>query len=320
MKRQSLISLALSLGAGYGLYRLLRPPAPVVAPSPAPAADYAAALRKTQALQARDNERITPVCRTRLLTHGRKTPRSLILIHGFTNCPQQFVELAEQFFAAGYNVLIPRVPGHGAARMASDLKDLTAEQAVETVSRSIDIARGLGDAVTVLGFSMGGVIAGWAAQNRSDVERVILVSPGFGVMPIRPPLTTLYANLFRLLPNFFQWWDPVAKDARIGVPHAYPRFPSHGLAALLRLSLIVQRQARHAPPAVGDLLVITNPHDDTVRNSVTEALVAAWRKQGAGVTTYAFPAVWQLPHDLMDPQQPAQQTDRVYPLLVELVG
>jgi esterase/lipase len=312
-------TFALGFAAGFGSYRLLRTPSLGPTSQPEPATDYAGALEKLQALEALDTARVNPVCRTRLLTHGHMTERAIVMLHGFTNCPQQFVDLADEFFDAGFNVLIPRLPRHGLERLAEDLKDVTVEELIMTANRAIDIAHGLGERVILFGFSMGGLLAGWFAQNREDIDRVILVSPGLGMAGVAPALMSVYANGLRWLPNFFRWWDADVRESREGPQHAYPRIPSHGIAALLRLSLALQRQVHMTRPAVDDILVVTNPCDDTVRNSVTEEVVFYWRLHGADVATYCFPQEWALIHDIIDPQQTQRQTERVYPVLRDLI-
>ncbi|NJP05385.1 MAG: alpha/beta hydrolase [Chloroflexaceae bacterium] len=47
-------------------------------------------------------------------------------------------------------------------------------------SESVDIARGLGRHVTIAGISVGGTIAGWAAQFRADVDCAVLIAPALG--------------------------------------------------------------------------------------------------------------------------------------------
>ncbi len=103
-------------------------------------------------------------------------------------------------------------------------------------------------------------------------------------------------------------------------PYAYPRYSMHGLAAVLRLGFSVQVAARRVRPAAGALIVITNGAEPSVNNALTEQVVSSWRGHGANLTTYEFPAALQLPHDLIDPSQPGQQIDVVYPRLLELVG
>src|SRR5215813_10580208 len=81
--------------------------------TPEPATDYAAAEAKFAALHALDGKDIRGVCSSTLLTHGMRTPRAYVLLHGLSNCPRQYVEFAPLLHARGANVLIPRMPRHG---------------------------------------------------------------------------------------------------------------------------------------------------------------------------------------------------------------
>src|SRR3954462_695769 len=48
-----------------------------------------------------------------LLTHGRKTSRSILMVHGYTDSPYYVRSLADEFYAQGYNVVAILLPGHG---------------------------------------------------------------------------------------------------------------------------------------------------------------------------------------------------------------
>src|SRR5258708_37317477 len=61
---------------------------------------YQEALEVVKGLQALDGPNVNPVCHTRLYTHGHRTERALVLLHGFTNCPRQFDDLGRQLFEA----------------------------------------------------------------------------------------------------------------------------------------------------------------------------------------------------------------------------
>jgi carboxylesterase len=54
-------------------------------------------------------------CHSRLLLKPRPSAKVCLFFHGFTATPEQFVPIGEVFFKAGYNVLIPLLPGHGQA-------------------------------------------------------------------------------------------------------------------------------------------------------------------------------------------------------------
>ncbi|GIV77860.1 MAG: hypothetical protein KatS3mg050_2254 [Litorilinea sp.] len=289
------------------------------APVSRPARNYGEALARLASIQAAESTLpLHPVCRTQFLDHGRPTPRTVVLLHGFTNCPHQFHLLARECFERGNNVLIPRLPRHGlATRLPTALARLTAEEAAAATTAALDIARGLGEEVLLLGFSFGGVLAGWAAQHRGDLARAVLVSPAFGLGAIPQSLTPLAAHLFALWPNTQRWWDPVQRERAPGPDHAYAGYASRGVATLLRLSLLVQRAARRRPPATRSITLVTNPCDRTVRNEVALQVATWWQGHGASVQHRPFPAEWQLIHDLMDPAQPLQQVQRVYPILLE---
>ncbi len=319
MRRSWLIPF-LAGGSAAALLHSLLQTRPIFDSTPQdPASDYAGALQRMTALTALDTSRVKPACRSRLLTHGARAERAIVMFHGFTNCPAQFTKLAEAFFARGYNVLVPRFPQHGLESLAPDLGQLSPADLLTTARRSLDIAHGLASHVTVLGFSMGGGLAAWCGQNRADVDRVIMISPNIGLAAVPGWAARPSANLLSTLPNVFRWWDEEKKDARSGPPHVYPRFSSRGVGTMLRMNLAVLKQSLSAPPAVKELVVITNPCDDVVRNATTAELVRNWRNHGATVTTHEAPAEWQLIHDLMDPAQPEQQVDRVYPFLLERI-
>ena len=286
-----------------------------------PAQDYAEALERIQRIQADETETINPVCRTQLLTHGYKTAKAIVFLHGFTNCPNQFCQLAAQFHAQGYNVLNTRLPYHGLAdRLTIDLMNLTAEDAANLTSEVVDIAHGLGEQVTLLGFSLGGILAAWAAQHRSDLDCAVLVSPAIGLKGLPPMRSRFAANLLALMPNMFLWWDSVQKAAKVDPLHAYPRYATRALAALLRLGALVQIEAKQSKPAARSILLITNPADVVVDNAVAHAVAKQWSAHGATVKLIEFPQTWHLIHDLMDPAQPDQQVARVYPLLLEWIA
>ena len=306
---------AFSVAAGYWMgWRQ----SPLTLPLPRPARSYAEALAKIEALAAHDAGLVNPVCRSQVRHHGRVTPHAVVLIHGFTNCPAQFAALGEEFFHRGDNVVIVRLPRHGFTHSHVDeLKRLTAEELLASASAAVDIACGLGERVVVMGLSLGGLLAGWQAQLRGDVDQAVLIAPALNFFTVPARWQPLYARVLSWWPSFFYWWDPVAKAQGAGPAHAYPGFYTAGFAQVLRLGLLLQRTAHQRAPRARALVVVTNPCDEAVDNRGAAALTHAWRSHGATVTEHAFAAEWGLPHDLIDPAQPDQQVARVYPQLIE---
>jgi len=280
---------------------------------------YDEGVRIVSGLRDLDGPNVNPVCQTRLYEHGRRTERALVLLHGFTNCPQQFDVIGRLFHARGWNVLIPRYPRHGYKdRLNTTISELRAEHLLALANQSANAAHGLGEHVTVAGISLGGSLAGHLAQNHEHVNRAVLIAPMFGIKFIPGPLSRLVGRLAYLLPNFYLWWDPRLKD-RLPPPYGYPRFSTHAYASLFRIAAAVARSARVTPPKAGQIAVVTNAGEPGLENRFTYRIVEWWRSHGAEVETYEFPLSHHLPHDLIDPVNPDQNTELVYPIVTRLI-
>ena len=281
---------------------------------------YQRGLEIIAGIQALDGPNVNPVCRTRLYTHGRRTERALVLLHGFTNCPAQFDELGRRFYESGWNVVIPRYPRHGYTdRLNTAIAQLREEQLLAVANRAAEAGAGLGERLTVAGLSLGGILTGYLAQTRDEVERAVLIAPMFGLKPIPGPALAALARTAHVVPNFYIWWDAKARD-RIGPPHGYPRFPTHAYAALFRAGSRVTSAARRSRPKAGSIAVITNAAEPRLDNRFTHRLVESWRRHGATVETFEFPASQGLPHDLIDPvANPPSVLERSYPVVTRFI-
>ncbi|MEZ4581862.1 MAG: alpha/beta fold hydrolase [Caldilineaceae bacterium] len=260
------------LRRGYGLYRLFNVPQLATPPVCAPAAGYDDATARARLLRDRDGADVNPVCRTKLHTHGAKTAQAFVLLHGFTNCPQQYVRMAEELHADGHSVIVPRYPYHGLDVMTDEIRRLTAEQLVETASAAVDIACGLGERVTVLGLSLGGMLATWLAMHRPELAQVVVIAPALGTTAVSQRVTRPFIGSVSLVPNFYRWGDPARKGSPPDVAHAYPRISSRAFAQLLRLGVIVGREAGTHLPQAASVLLLLNPSDETVDNHVLRTL------------------------------------------------
>jgi esterase/lipase len=285
---------------------------------PDPAPDYDGALERLAGLHGHDDERVNPVCASRGLLHGRKTEKAIILIHGITNCPQQFAPLGEQFFERGYNVLLPRMPRHGYLdRMTDDLKNLRAEELCAFTDRIVDIGVGLGEQVIIAGLSAGGILAAWAAQHRSGLSKAVLIAPQVGIGSFGGPLQLLIGQLLTLLPNVPTQRFYTFEDA---APYAYLGFSSRSLGETMRLAFATLYAALKNKPATKRVLIITNAADTAVSNSVARQFATIWQARGLQhLELYEFERELKLHHDLIDPHNPIQRVDIVYPILLDLI-
>ncbi len=205
-------------------------------------------------------------------------------------------------------------------RLTDALSKITVSELIGTVNRAISLAHGLGEQVWVMGLSMGGVLTIWAALNRPDVHGVVIISPAIGVQALTAWIKPLASRLLMHLPNRFVWWDPEKKDAPIPPLHAYPRYATRSLAQVINLGQTLLAEARKFPPRVAQAIVVINPTDESIDVAAVEKLVENWRMAGADqLQTYTFDPKYQLKHDLIDPDQPDQQIEIVYPALLGLL-
>lgn len=289
-------------------------------PRAAPAQTYNAALERARVLQHRDGPEVHPACYTQLLTHGRPVERAIVLLHGYTNCPHEVARLGRVLFDRGANVLIPRFPHHGLRdRLTADVRHLTLDEQVRLTDEAVAIACGLGTDVVVAGLCSGGVLTAWAAQFRGEVTRGVLISPSLMAATVPPCLAPAVMLLLDWMPNRFWWWNRQLK-ARVRRPaYAYPRFSTHALGEIFRLSRAVMQAANHNPPAVREIAVVTNAADHVINRPLIARLVTAWTAHGATIESYTFPAHLRLPHDLIDLQHAPAQMTVVYPVLIRLI-
>lgn len=291
--------------------------------SPNPAVDYDAALKTLEAWRIREDDLgLHDVCRSKLFSHGRKTEHAVLLLHGYTTCPEQFAELGQRFFGLGYNVFIPCLDYHGRAdRLTDELKNLTAENMASSGDRALDIARGLGGKVTVLGISGGGTIAAWLAQNRADIDLAVPLAACIGLAFLPASMTIPFIRTFTALPHFFIWWDPRTKaENPYSIFYAYPRYPMSSLAQVLRLGLAVKHQSRMGAPAADQILMMVNDSEPAVSNAELNNLYESWKRNGAGrVSAYHFERGMKMPHDIITPGTPGVPTEQVLTRIIDQI-
>ena len=302
------------------LFFLFRPSAVHIdAVSPAPSRSYQESLSRIAALRSQDGSEIADYCHAIVLTHGRKTEHAVVMYHGYTNCPRQYEKLAGMFFERGYNVYVPRIPYHGSRDLLTqETGQLTAEELTHVCQDSLDIAQGLGNRVTVLGLSMGGVMASWSAQFRPDAAAAVIIVPSFAWYFL-PGMIRPIIRLSRVFPDMYLWWDPFKREKRKAPYSMYHKFSTRGVGEVFRMGLAVLEKSRRKAPGSRSMIVMTNEMDIAVDERITRDLIARWRRHGAHVEHYIFPRKLKMEHDIIDPLHPYEQTDIVYKKIFEMI-
>lgn len=289
-----------------------------------PASDSAAAAERLAKLSALDDERIDSATRSRVVAPAGTPIATVICWHGFTNAPSQFSVVASLLSAAGYRVVLPRMPYHGYRdRLSRDLGRLSAKELSNHVDLVVDMAAGWKEPVWVLGLSAGAVLAAWAAALREEVSRLVLIAPLVAPKAIPRPLVRLLASRPGLVPaGAYLWWDPRRKADLDHSPYAYPGFPLRGLLPFLQLSESLFDHAVEVGHDLDRVVLVNNPKDLAVR-------LDAARELGAGVFApragyYAEATVdpglaWM--HDFVDPWSPGAGTpEQVLAVLLAALG
>ncbi len=283
---------------------------------------YAQTVRQIEVVIDAEHPLISKWGATRLMAHGHPVENVLVIFHGFTNCPQQFVALAERFYDLGYNVLVPRFPHHGLSnRLTGDLACLQVQELYSLADQVTNWAHGLGERVVVAGISLGGLLASWIALRRSDVDLAVAIAPDFGVLNLPPWLDLALIGRARALPNFYIWWDPRTKaNNPESYPFAYPGFPSRSAGVLVSMAHDIRKQALEGKPAAKKVLLVSIGGDPAVSNHEIDRVARVWQARAPGVvSTYEFDRSYNFPHDIVTPESPRTRIDVVYPKLIELI-
>ncbi len=274
-------------------------PAPLTTPAAARAAIVA---------QAAAEQGVKSQCHSRLFEPVAEPKGVIVLLHGLGTCPAQMAALAAALAGDGYIVYVPLLPEHGQiGGGGGSLNGLTAERYRAFGDRTVDIARGFGLPVSVLGISAGGNVAAWIGQHRSDVDVAVVLSPALGFGRLPSFVTTGAMDLFGRLPS-------IAFASGTKLPHTYGGYATRPVAETFNFGRSLIENAGRAPAAARRVVVVMNENDDSMSSDLTLALAGRMQAE-----VQAMPAALHIPGDAIDPQQPGARIDASYPLLVRLV-
>ncbi|MDP9792246.1 carboxylesterase [Catenuloplanes nepalensis] len=268
-------------------------------------ADAARAAIAERAAREEAEPGLRAECRSRALLHDAPVAKSVLMLHGFTDCPAQFAELAQVYFERGYNVYVPLAPRHGFPDRTA-IAGMQARELAEYASGALDVAVALGDETGVIGMSGGGVLATWLTTNRvDDVRHLLAISPFYRPAPsqappiVIKPFTVLFG--FRLVPDVVNGND----------------FSFAALAQYLRLGLTMDTGRDDGNLAT--IAVVTSPNDDFIDLGRAVSIprdIAEGR--GLRLTAREIPADTGIGHDAVDPAGLGDAKDALYEQYVSL--
>ncbi len=282
-------------------------------------ASYDEAVRAVRALIAHDaaDPAILPAALPRLYVHDKPVQHAVVLFHGFTNCPQQFDELARRLYERGCNVYVPRIPRHGLKdRLTRDLANVTVDELAAAATVAFQLTRPLGATVSALGLSLGGTMAMWLAQTQ-PVDLAVPIAPFLIPYPLPPFIGQPVMRLLATLPSMYFWWDFHIKEQCL--PHyAYPGYPTHALAQLVFFGNRIFGAAARTKPRARRCVLVLNERDNAIDNGSARHMTALWNRSGAGFSELVLTGLGPR-HDVIDPTTYPHGRDAVYPKLEALV-
>jgi len=258
---------------------------------------------------------VEPAYGTRWWIGDDEVPIAVVLLHGLTNCPPQYARLAPQLHARGHAVVVPRMPYHGYRdRMTEAIANLRASDLQMASLRAVAAAAQCAERVVVLGISVGATLAAWLAA-RTRIDTAIALAPFCGLHGVPGTANDALGAVLRAAPNRFSWWDPRRKEAQ-EPPHGYPRFATRSIGESLRIStdLDASPSRLHARRVV----LALNENDPVVNNPFARRRFETLRARGIELQEVGLQGMPPI-HDLIEPQIPQEQTELVYPLLIDLI-
>jgi esterase/lipase len=94
-----------------------------------------------------------------IMYHDEPRHNAIVLVHGLTDSPYFMKAIAKRFYAMGFNVLLPLLPGHGLKIPDSQIDTVTFSEWQAEVNFAVDCATDLGQQVSIGGLSAGGTLA-----------------------------------------------------------------------------------------------------------------------------------------------------------------
>ena len=194
---------------------------------------YKGKLQKSRELNAR------PKNEERLVRFADKTPFAILYIHGYgaSRAEGEYVvdKISEKFKANTYYL---RLPGHGTN--AEDHAETTGREHLDEVITTLRMMRMLGDKIIVIGTSMGGVLATYAAAEHPElVDAMIISSPAYQFASTPAKMAAFYP-MFKLVTTLMEYSpsSPIPAEKDNWSLYWYPKEYMRALRQLYQLQAL----------------------------------------------------------------------------------
>ena len=206
--------------------------------------------------------------------------KAILLIHGLTDSPYLFHDLAGYFYQQGFTVRTLLLPGHGT--VPADLIDVTDLQWRQAAQYAIERTVQDFDQVYLGGFSTGGALIFDYLMHKTSVSNKIAGLLMWSPASAPKDSMAFLAGVVDLIPGF-DWLDK-------GADTDFAKYESFAINAGAQVYSLMQRidVSRRKSLKFHDipLLVVASAADTTIDTAATLKLTQAWH-QAAGRTNAA---------------------------------
>ena len=196
------------------------------------------------------------------------SPRGVaVLLHGLTDSPYSMLATAQALAGAGYNVVVPRMPGHGFAvsgLLQARHEDWTA--AVRIAVRYASQQAASAQSLLIAGYSNGGLLAVDYALRCDDAtdlpcpDGLVLLSPGLAISPFAVVMN--WHAAISWIPYFEKFrWAEILPEVDPFKFTSFPKRPAwevHKISKRMHKVLSQPDQAANLPPILTFQSVVDN--------------------------------------------------------------
>lgn len=230
-------------------------------------------------------------CRSKFFFQPHPTEKVCLFFHGFTAGPYQFQPLGKALHAAGYNVIIPLMPGHGhAGKWDRDNPPPlpTKPDAYHAFALHwLEVAKTVGKQVIIGGLSAGGTLAAWLSLERpQDIEKTLLFAP---FLSSSNPLVDF---IVEVLPIYFEWLN---KD--MPANFGYDGFYMPALDVFLDMGQDVCQRIKKSRAV--PMLIMSSEVDGVIDHKDEQHLFQALLQQQPQSWCHCFDKALKIPHTMM---------------------
>lgn len=212
-----------------------------------------------------------------LIHKDSKSTTAVLCIHGYTGYPGELVRPARELYEKGFDIFVPRLPGHGTSG-----KDFLKTGGKDWVSVAINAAEDLAnryERLYVLGHSMGGGIASIVASKVKGVKKLVLAAPALAMdakeLPAKPSMIHFISFFCHRIkhkwhsnPDYVMYYeDAPSDDAYLGSEYWSWLYPKE-LYHLFKIMIYAGREA--LPNITCPTLVLCSMKDSVLGTAASE--------------------------------------------------